>query len=389
VQSVLLAGQVAAALALLVGGTLLIGSLRRALGAAPGFRTDALLTLRVAPPPERYDEPDDVVQFFEAAAGTLRDLPTVAAVGAVSALPVSGPGGRGEVTVLGPAVPVEERPSAGFLRVLPGYFEAIGVPMVAGRDFDARDDGSGEHVTIVTEALARRLWPGQDPLGRRLKVGPPEAEPWLRVVGVVGDIAQSRLDAPREYLTFEPLRQRPRGVLRFAIRTTGSPEAVTGAATAALHALEPGAVVDQVAAMDARIADSLRPRRLQATLLALFAALAAAIAALGVYGVASWSVAQRRREIGVRTVLGATPAAIVRFVVGQGLRPAAAGLAVGILLAGGFASLLRGLLFGVQPLDPAAHVASAAALGVVVVLASLAPALGALHTSPADALRQD
>jgi putative ABC transport system permease protein len=389
VQSLLLAGQVAAALALLVGGALLIGSVRRALGVSPGFRPESLLTLRVAPAPESYDDPQDVVRFFTAASAEVRGLPTVVAVGAVSVLPVSGPGARGEVTVADHVVAGGQRPAAGFLRVLPGYFEALGVPIVAGRDFEAGDDGRGERVTIVTEGLARRIWPGQDPIGRRLKVGPPAGEPWLRVVGVVGDVAQSGLDAPPEYQTFEPLAQRPRAVMRFAVRTTGAPETLVGPVTAALRRLEPRVVVDQVATMDARIGDSLRPRRLQATLVALFAVLAAVIAALGVYGVASWSVTQRRREIGVRSALGATPTEILRFAIAQGLRPAATGLAAGTLLAAGFASLLRGLLFGVQPLEPAAHLASVLALGGIVVVASLAPALRALGVSPADVLRQE
>jgi predicted permease len=388
-QSVLVAGQVAAALVLLVGGALLLGSLRRALGVSPGFRSDSLLTLRVAPPPERYDAPADVVRFFATAAGELRRLPSVAAVGAVSVLPVSGPGSKGEVTVEGPALPGDDKPAAGFLRVLPGYFEALGVPIVAGRDFDARDDGRGERVTIVTAGLARRLWPGQDPIGRRIKVGPAESEPWLRVVGVAGEIAQSALDTPPEYQTFEPLAQRPRGMLRFAVRTTGSPEALAGAVTTALRGLEPQVVVDQVATMDARIGDSLRPRRLQATLVALFAALAAAIAALGVYGIASWCVTQRRREIGVRAALGAAPRDILRFALAQALGPAGAGLLAGIVLAAGSASLLRGLLFGVAPLDAASHLASLLALAAVVVASSVAPALRALSVSPAEVLRQE
>lgn len=388
-QGALLAGQVAAALALLVGATLLVGSLRHALGASPGFRPESLLTLRVAPPPERYDEPRDVVRFFNTAADEVRALPGVRDVGAVSILPVSGPGSRGEVNVDGRDVAPEERPSAGFLRVLPGYFKAIGVPLVAGRDFDERDDGQGEYVTIVTRGLARRLWPGQDPIGRRIKVGPPEGEPWLRVIGVVGDLAQARLDAPAEYQTFEPLAQRPRAVLRFAVRTAGAPEAVLPSVLAALRALEPQVVLDQIATMDARIGDSLRPRRLQTTLVSIFALLAAAIAALGVYGVASFAVALRRREIGVRMALGATQHEVLRFALGQGLLPAGAGLAAGWLLALGFASLLRGLLYGVQPLDPAAHLTSVLALGSIVVLANLAPALRASRVSPAEVLREE
>jgi putative ABC transport system permease protein len=388
-QAALLAGQVAAALVLLVGAALLIGSLRRALGASPGFRPESLLTLRVTPPPARYDTRKDVVRFFHTAAADVRALPGVSDVGAVSTLPVSGPGGQGEVSVDGREVAVEARPSAGFLRVLPGYFEAIGVPLVEGRDFDDGDDGSGEYVTIVTEGLARRLWPGESAIGRRIKVGPPEGEPWLRVIGVVGDLAQSRLDAPAEYQSFEPLAQRPRGVMRFAVRTAGAPEAVLPSVIKTLRALEPQVVLDQVATMDARIGDSLRPRRLQTTLVTIFAFLAAAIAALGVYGVASFAVAQRRREIGVRMALGATPRGVLRFVLGQGLLPAVAGLAAGSLLAVGFASLLRGLLYGVKPLDPAAHLASVLVLGSIVVLANLAPALRAAHVSPAEVLREE
>jgi predicted permease len=389
---------VAATFALLGGSLLLIASLERVRAIDPGFAPESLLTLRVAPPPERYDAPADVVSFFSRAEERVRQLPGVVAVGGVNTLPISSPQGRGQVSVDGAVL--NQPPEAGFLRVTEGYFDAIRLPLVEGRGFTPADRGpsggqagsqagGGEFVTVVNESLAKRLWPNESAIGRRIKVGPPANEPWLRIVGVVRDHRQDALEADAGYQTYEPVAQRPRSVLRLAVRTSGDASSLAPAVTNALRNLEPLVIIDQVATMDERIEASLKPRRLQTWLWGAFAALATLVAAAGVYGVASWAVRSRKREFGIRMALGAAPRRIAGEAAWVGVGPVVAGLAIGLPLAVAAGRSLGALLYGISGSDTSTLGVAGLVLGVVAVLSVLPPALLAASTAPSRAIRDE
>jgi predicted permease len=358
------------------------------MGVAPGFRPERLLTLRLSLPPDRYDEPAVVTDFFRRLPERLRGLPGVESVTAVSTLPVTPGESYGEVSVEG-APPFDGRPAASFRRVLPGYFAAMGIPILQGRDFDDRDDGRGGFVVIVNRGLAQRLWPGQDPIGRRMKVGPVENEPWLTVVGVVGDVRHAGLDADVGLATFEPHAQRPRSTMRLAVRTGAAPGPMAPAVVSALRTIEPQLVIDELETMEERIRDSVATRRFRMTLLAAFAAVALLLAGVGVYGVTAYSVAERTREIGIRMALGARPGDVLRLVLSRGAALTGAGLAIGLAGAWALSGFLKKLLFGVNATDPPTLTAVALVLVAVALLACLLPARQAARGAPADVLRHE
>lgn len=383
----LVAAEVAATFALLGGSLLLIASLESVRAIDPGFAPESLLTLRVAPPPEKYDARTDMVGFFARAEERIRALPGVQAVGGASVLPLGSISGRGIVSIDGASI--EAPPEAGFLRVTEGYFDAIRLPLVAGRRFTAADDGTGEFVTIVNESLAKRLWPNGGAIGQRIKVGPPANEPWLRIVGVIRDHRQDALDADAGFMTFEPVAQRPRSVLRFAVRASGDASRLAPSVHEALRGLEPLVIVDQVATMDDRIEASLKPRRLQTWLWGAFAALATLVAAAGVYGVAAWAVRSRRREFGIRMALGAAPRRIATEAAWSGVEPVIAGLALGLPLAIATGRSLGALLYGVSGTDSSILTGAGLLVGLVAALAALPPALVAASVAPSAAIREE
>lgn len=388
-RRLMVAGEIGVSFALLAGAGLMLGSLARVLEVDPGFRAERLLTLRVSLPAVRYDEPGQVRAAFQAARRRLEALPGIERVSAVSRLPISGGESSGELTVEGQPLPAAERPAASFRRVLPGYFATLGIPLVEGRDFDDRDRGEQPFVVIVNRSLAERAWPAGGAVGRRIKVGPAESEPWLTVVGVAADVRHAGLESEPGFATFEPVAQRPASSLRFTLRTKGRPEAALASVRAALRAFEPELVLDQEETMQARLDRSLRPRRLQTGLLALFAVGAVALAGVGLFGVVAYSVSRRTREIGVRIALGAARRDVVALVVREGVALAGAGVGVGCAGALALTRLLESLLFGVRPGDPATLAAATAAMLLVTLAACAVPARRAARIEPADALHQE
>jgi putative ABC transport system permease protein len=387
-RRVLVVAEVSLSLVLLAGAGLMLESLRRLGHVQPGFLPERLVALRVSLPAARYDEPRDVIAFFAQLPDRLAMVPGVIAASGVNRLPISGGDPVGEVTAEGQAAAVPERPAASFRRVLPGYFRTMGIPLRRGRDFDARDDGSGPFVVIVSDSLARLLWPGKDPLGRRIKVGPPEAEPWLTVVGVAADVRHVGLSEGPGLATYEPHAQRPRGSMHVVARTDRSDEAVVASLRSVLRGLEPGMVIDRLETMEDRIARSTAPRRLQTALLTGFAAVAMALASVGLFGVVGQAASQRRREIAIRMALGARGRDVVRMVVGQGLALAVAGVVLGGVAASALTRFLGTLLFEVRPGDPAALAAAAGLLLLVALGASYLPARRAAGVAPMLALRE-
>ncbi|HEV2691200.1 MAG TPA: ABC transporter permease [Bryobacteraceae bacterium] len=381
----LVAGEIALCLVLLVCAGLMLRSFLRVLNVDPGFRTEQLLTMRISVP-RSYDTVPAIARFYSQLPERLKALPGVTDASAASSLPISGGDGTGDITIEGRAMPPGEAPGAGFQRALPNYFPVMGIPLVRGREFDERDDGTRERVTIINESMARRFWPQEDPIGKRIKIGPPQNAPWLTIVGVVKDIRQVGLDSNIGYATYEPLAQQSWATVQLAVRSSGDPANVTAAVRAELRRLEPALLIDQVQTMTQRIGDSVAPRRLNLVLFSLFAALALVLASVGLYGVVAYSATQRTQEFGIRMALGAEPGDVLRLVLGQGFRLALAGVVLGVGAALFLTRLLTTLLFGIEPTDPLTIAGVALLLTAVALLACWLPAYRATRVAPTVAL---
>jgi predicted permease len=403
VLDALVASQVAAAATLLVGSGLLGRSLAGLLDVDPGFRTEHRVALDVSLPDA--DAPEALaerIRFHDEVVARLRGLPGVDAVGAVNAAPLAGGGADGAYLATEQDVPdfdafgqlMKDPAIAGhaeFRVAGPGYLSALGIPLVRGRDFDARDAADTPHVALVSESLVRARFAGIDPIGRRIHFGNMDGDmrPYT-IVGVVGDVHDDGLDAPPRPTFYANARQRPAafGALSFVAQVRGDPAAFTAAARDVVRTLAPE-LPPRVRTLAALRDDSLAQRRFALLLLAVFAGGALALAALGVYGVAAYTVARRTREMGVRLALGARPSQVLGLVVGQGTRAVAVGGALGLLGAFALGRALASLLYGVRPADPATLAAVALTIAAAGVVASLAPARRAARLDPALALRDE
>jgi putative ABC transport system permease protein len=385
-RSALIVTEVALSLALLIGAGLLIKSFWRLTQVDPGFQPDHLLTMNVTLIGEKYKETGQVISFYRELPARLGALPGVKAVSAVSVLPISGGDSSGNLTIEGREFPPAQTPSASFRRILPNYFSAMGIPLKQGREFNERDTGE-EKVVIINEGMARRFWPDGDAIGKRIKVGPPQNEPWLTIVGVAGDVKNIGLEADALLATYEPHAQRPWSSMTLAIRTETDPLGLSAAVRGDLRAMEKGLLIRALSTMDERIWLSVAPRRFNMTLLAVFAALALSLAAVGVYGVMSYTVTQRTHEIGVRMALGAQSGAVLKLIVGQGLKLALIGVAIGLAAAFALTRWMEDLLFDVRPTDLWTYGAVAALLLLVALFACWVPARRAAKVDPMIALR--
>jgi putative ABC transport system permease protein len=388
IRGALIVSEMALSLALLVGAGLLIKSFWRLTQVDPGFQPDHLLTMNVTLIGEKYKETGEVSSFYRDLPARLGALPGVKAVSAVSVLPISGGDGNGNLTIEGREFPPAQTPSASFRRILPNYFSLMGIPLKQGREFDERDTGE-EKVVIINEGMARRFWPEGDAIGKRIKVGPPQNEPWLTIVGVAGDVKNIGLEADAMLATYEPHAQRPWSAMNLAIRTETDPMSLSAAVRGELRAMEKDLLIRNPTTMDERIRLSVAPRRFNMTLLAVFAALALLLAAVGVYGVMSYTATQRTHEIGVRMALGAQSGAVLKLIIGQGLKLALIGVAIGLPAAFALTRWMEDLLFDVRPADSWTYGAVAALLLLVALFACWIPARRVAKVDPMIALRHE
>jgi putative ABC transport system permease protein len=385
-RQVLVVAQVAMCLVLLVGAGLLFRSFRRVLDVDPGFRADHLASLRVELP-GTYKTIAAVIQIDQQFLDRLKTMPGVVDATMINSLPVSGDGSNGDITIEGVASNAGDLGATNFRRAVPGYFHTMGIPLIRGRDFTDSDDRRHEQVAIINESMARRFWPDQNPLGRRFEIGPRDTAKWMTIVGVVKDVRNRSLDSEIGFSTYQPFAQQPRAQMEFAIRTAGSPEMAMASAQKELSRIEPAATIDKVETMSQRIDGTLSPRRLNLMLFGLFSLLALVLAAVGLYGVVAYAAGQRTREFGIRMALGARDADVLWLVLGQGLKLALAGAAIGMAAAIALTRLLTKLLFGVEPTDPPTLIAVAALLACVATLACWLPARRATRITPIEALR--
>jgi len=380
--------EVALALVLLVGAGLLVRSFIHLLNVDAGFNTDRTITMRVSLPNARYRERTQQTQFFDRLMERIRALPGVQSAGGINFLPLTGLGSATDYEVIGDApAPLGQEPVAD-VRVITGdYFRAMGIPLVRGRFFST-DPSDATNKIIINEAMARRHWPDQDPIGKRVKVSwndPREDE----IVGVVGDVIHMSLDAKVRAMTYWPLARFPYSSLTLAVRTSGEPGSIANAVTGAVREIDNDLAVVDIRSMDEVVSRSVAERRLMMVMLAIFAGAALVLAAVGIYGVIAYSVTQRTQEIGIRVALGAQRSHVLKMVVGQAVALALAGIVLGGAAAFVLTRFMRDMLFEVKPFDPLTFAAVAVALAAVAALASFIPGRRATRVDPVIALRAE
>ena len=393
-RHVLIAAQIALAFMLLAGAGLLGVSFERVLAVRPGFQTDSVLTGRMSLPWTNYREDAKRLTFADRLLTELRALPGVKSAGLCTTLPFSGDMNNSAIFVEGYTPAPGDSIHAHYTYLVAGdYFAALGIPLKEGRLLDADDVQSKVRNCVVDDDFARRYWPGRSALGHRLSNGPqgaPDSRVYT-VVGVVGSVKQADLTDQKAtgavYFSYGE-KDAPLGQW-LVVRTVQRPEAAGPAMRQAVLRTDPSLPLDDLKTMSTRIDDSLVARRSPMLLAAIFAGVALVLAAIGIYGVLAYAVAQRQREIGVRMALGAMPGQVLRQFLGLGVRLLVAGIGLGIAGAWFVGRAMSGMLFGVAPDNAAVFAATAALLAVVVLLASLLPSRRAAKVDPMVALRAE
>jgi putative ABC transport system permease protein len=386
-RSVLIVMEVALALVLLVGAGLLIKSFKRLQEVDPGFKADQVLTMQLSLPRSKYPKPEQQAAFMQQALERIASAPGVDSVSAVVAPPLSGFSASRYFQIEGrPPQPAGEGFNTGFNAASPDYFRTLSIPLLEGRDFTRQDVLGTPEVVIINEAMARRYWPGEDPLGQRLRIA---EEPWRTVVGVVGNVRHTGLDEEPKPEMFYPLMQSPLSFMTLMVRSTADEKSLIAAVQREIRAVDADLPVFSIKTMEQLISESVSSRRLNMILLTTFAVVALTLAALGIYGVMAYSVSQRTHEIGVRMALGAQASDVLRMVIGQGMILTFTGVGIGLLAALGLTRLMSSLLYGVTATDPLTFAAVALVLSLVALLASFIPARRATRVDPMVALRYE
>lgn len=387
-RGALMVGEVALAVMLLIGAGLLIRSFVKLLNTDQGYRAENLLTARLTAP-DRYDKAADRVQLYDRILSNLAAAPGVEAVGAASVLPLTTRNMVGWLRVEGRPVEDRQRESPVFISsVNPAYFGVMGISLRAGRAFNEGDRQGAPSVGILTESLARKLFPNEDPLGKRLFV-PSASSEWTTIIGVVGDVRHKGIDRALEPMVYLTYWQAPPWQMSLVVRGGVEPARLAPVLRDAARAGDTALPVYDVMTMDARLSQSAASRRFNLSLLGALAAAALLLAAVGIYGVIAYVATQRTREIGIRMALGAQPADVLRLFIRQGMTQALIGVALG--LAGAFAltRLMANLLYGVSANDPPTFVSAALLLSAIALLACYLPARRATKVDPLIALRHD
>jgi predicted permease len=383
----LLVVEVSLSLVLLIAAGLLLTSFARLQRVEPGFEPEGVFTAELTLPPQRYTQ-EQIAAFYEQLSQRLTTLPGATSAALTNRVPLTGGGAPTPVAVVGrPLPPLSGRFAAHRQLVSPRYFSTLEIAIRAGRDFDHRDNARGPQVAIINETFARRFFPGEDPIGRTLITG--MAQRPSQVVGIVADVRSSGLNTPPEADYFLPALQRPERPTHILVRTDLSPAAMAPLVREALRAMDPDLPLLQPQALSTRIAQTVANRKLALVLLGGFAALALVLASLGVYSVMAHLVAFRTSEIGLRMALGASPAAVMRMVLGHGRRLTLVGIAFGIAGALVVSRLMQQALFEVDPAEPLVYIALSVTLLLVAECASFFPARRATKIDPVIALRAE
>jgi predicted permease len=393
-RAILVVAEVALSLVLLIGAGLLIRSFIRLQNVDPGFNTERLLTMNVVMSQAKARDLTNITNFYQQVIEQVQSLPGVEAASVATVAPIVSSGRRSPIVL-------EDKPDpppgvfqvANNRVVSPDYFRTLGVPLLQGHLLSAQDHAQAPGVAVINQAMARHYWGEEDPVGKHFKIGARASNvPWLTVVGVVGDVRQAGLNSdslPELYTPFTQEHQRfvrPRVLF---VRTTGDPRNLVAAVRSKIWAVDQDQPINDVRTMEEIVSQWLAPRRFNLVLLGVFAALALVLASVGLYGVISYVVSQRTREIGVRVALGAQPRDILKLIVGQGLVLTLCGIIIGLLASLFLTRWLESLLFGVSATDPMTFAAIALLLTMVALLACWIPARRATKVDPMNALRHE
>jgi putative ABC transport system permease protein len=386
----LVIGEVAISFVLLIGAGLLINSFLHLRNLDPGFRADHLLTMKVDLSEVKYPDRERRAAFFDEVMRRVRELPGVRSAAVAGNLPLTYNGDSMTIGVEGVPDPQPgQRPDVIFRAIGPGYFSTMGIPVVGGRDFTDQDNADAKDVVVISEKTAQHFWPGQDPIGKRLKPGSSTSKgDWREVIGIVKDVRQNDLIAPPKmqmYFSFRQLKNIAANAL--VVRTTVEPISLAGSVRNAIWSVDKDQAVANIDTMDHIVAKAVARQRFSMLLLGVFAAVALLLASVGIYGVMSYSVAQRTREIGIRMALGARRADVLQMTVGQGLKLVGAGMILGLGAAFLLTRVMATLLYGISATDPLTFIGISVVLLAVAVLASYVPALRATKVDPIIALR--
>jgi putative ABC transport system permease protein len=390
-RGLLVMAETALALVLLVGAGLMMKSMYRLLQVDPGFRPERVLTMEINLRTAQYSQPETTRNFWRQVLDKVRALPGVDTAALGTVLPLSGNHNRADITMEGLPTPDPGKfPHPDFHMVSPSYIDALSIPLLRGRNFTGADTDTAPQVALINATMARRFWPSEDPTGKRFHFGHPgSTEPWIEIIGVVGDTKLYGLSNPSRLELYLPLQQSHPNDMFLVLRSATDRASLTPAVRDAVASIDKDQPVFNVNTMKQLVDDSVATRHITLVLLGLFSALALLLAAIGIYGVISYSVQQRTHEIGIRMALGAQRRDVLRLVVGHGVKLAVLGTAIGIAAAFGLTRLMASLLFGVGAYDPAAFAAAAMLLLLVAVAACYIPARRAIAVDPMIALRYE
>ena len=397
-RSILVVAEVALSLVLLIGAGLMIRSLHHLQNVAPGFESHGVLTMTAAVSRAKFSEPEQQIQFFDQVLQRVRALPGVESAGVIDDVPLDNDGSHQPIQIEGqPEVAMADQPEVDVRAATPAYVHAMRIPVLKGRDFTDQDITGRPAVVLISQSMAQRFWPGEDPIGKRLTLtfSPDHVR---EIVGVVGDVKMDGLDQARPSTAlYVPLAQLSKSSkfgwssfpMTVVVRSTVLPESMVSAVTNAIHVVDRNLPVRDIFTMDDLITKSLSQPRFNMLLLGVFAGLAVLLAAIGIYSVLSYSVRQRVPEIGIRLALGAKLADVLRLVVFEGMKPALLGVAIGIVAALAMGRLVASMMFQVKPSDPVTFLAVVILLGFIALIACLIPAYRATRVDPIVALRNE
>ena len=390
-RALLVTSEIALALILLVGAGLMVKGFRHFANVEMGFDRTHVLTFSVALPEVKYQNGDQILGYYDRVLRELQSIPAVQSVACVSSVPSSWSWNWTEYKAEGapPATP-GEMPSTISQTVSPDFFATLRIPLLKGRLFSAEDTHNSVPVAVITETMARHNWPGQDPVGKHLKLGPRDShEPERLIVGVVGDIRANVLDPNLNPTTYIPLTQMPPQLSSFVLRTTTDPRAVAASAIAQMRTADPSVPAYDVRTLEQGIADNMSGVESSARMMMVFAVVALTLAAAGIFAVMAYAVSRRTHEIGVRMALGAQRTDVLRLVISSALKMAALGLGIGLCVVGLLAHALSSVLFGVVQVDASVFVLLTSVLATVAVVAAYIPARWATRVDPVQALRYE
>jgi putative ABC transport system permease protein len=388
IRGLLVASEVAMAVMLVIGAGLLVKSLLKLQQVSPGFNPERALSFNVLLPTARYPKDEQALKAFEDIQRRIESNPQVIAAGAASTTALHGYTWTGDATVEGRSGDDYER-ELRHNAVTPGYFRAMGTAVMAGRDLNEFDTANVAPVTLVNEALRQKYFHGGNPVGKRIRFGrPTDKDPWVTIVGVVADQKQDGLDKAVLPEAYAPLAQDTQDPVTFVMRTKGDPLALAAFARQQVHAIDKDLAVTDVVTLQDEVHGSVKEQRFRTGLLSGFAAVALVLAAIGIYGVLAYLVTQRSREIGIRMALGAQRGRVLEMVLLQGMQPVLLGALAGVAFAAAVTRFIRGLLFGVEAVDPATYALTVFALLAVAMCACYIPARRATRVDPMVALRE-